>query len=130
MHIKCSKGSFNVIESSTCISENIVYGIICKRCHIIYIGETDRLLAEYIRSIRNNFSGFPVAQRFNPPSRCSLNDFYVNGIIHCYFSNANRLNIKKCIFLHSKSYLPWDLTQNFTHFSLREFYTRKWFSVV
>ena len=41
-------------ETFTCISKNIVYGIMCERCHIIYIGETVHRLAdgitEHIRS--------------------------------------------------------------------------------
>ena len=73
-------------EPFTCICKDFVYGIICKLCNIIYIGETGRLLAdritEHIRSVRNNFSGFPVAQHFNPPSHCSLNGFSLTGIIH------------------------------------------------
>ena len=84
IHEKGPNGSFNVTKTYSCISKNIVYGIICKRCNIIYIGETGCRLAdritEHIRSIRNNFSGFPVAQHFNPPSHCSLNDFSVTGI--------------------------------------------------
>ena len=88
IHIKCPKGSFNGTETSTCISRDIVNGIICKRCVIIYIGKTGCRLAdritEHILSIQNNFSGFHVAQHFNPPSHCSLNDFSVTGIIHCY----------------------------------------------
>ena len=64
IHIKGPRGSFNVTEPFTCISMNIVYGIISKRCNIIYIGETGRRLAdrftEHICSIQNNFSGFPV----------------------------------------------------------------------
>ena len=48
IHIKCLKGSFNVTEPFTCISKNIVYGIICKRYNIIYIGETGRRLADRI----------------------------------------------------------------------------------
>ena len=84
-------------ETLTFISKNIVHGNMCKRCNIIYIGETDRRLAdritEHIRSIRNNFSGFPVTQHFNPPSHCSLNDSSATGIIHCNCSNVNRLNI-------------------------------------
>ena len=59
IHKKGSRGSFNVTETSTCMSKHIVYGIICKRCNIIYIGETGCRLAdritEDIRSIRNNF---------------------------------------------------------------------------
>ena len=41
-HIEGPKGSFNVTQPFTCISPKIVYGIICKRCNIIYIGETGR----------------------------------------------------------------------------------------
>ena len=66
IHIKGPRGSFNVTQPITCIYKNIVYGIICKQCNIIYIGETGRRLAdritEHIRSTRNNFSGFPVTQ--------------------------------------------------------------------
>ena len=61
-HIKGPNGSFNVSEAFTCISMNIVYGI-CKRRHIIYIGETDCQLAdrisEHIRSIQSNFCSLP-----------------------------------------------------------------------
>ena len=88
-------------ETFTCISKDIVYGIICERCNINYIGETGRRLAdritEHIRSVRNNFPGFPVAQHFNPPSHCSLNDFSVTGIIHCNCSNVSRLSIENRI---------------------------------
>ena len=81
MHIMDSKGSFDVTETLTRISKNIVYGIICRRCIIIYIGETGYQLAdritEHIRSIRNNFSGFPATQHFSSSSHCSLNDFPV-----------------------------------------------------
>ena len=101
MHTKSPRGSFNVTEMFTCISKNIVYGIIYNRCNIIYIGETCRRLADritvHIRSIQNNFSAFPVSQHFNPLSHCSLNDFYVTGIIHCNCSNVNRLNIENRI---------------------------------
>ena len=62
IHIKGPKGPFNVTQPFTCISKNIVYGIICKRCNIIYIGETGRRLAdritEHIRSVRKNFLVF------------------------------------------------------------------------
>ena len=68
--MKGPKGSLNVTETLNCISKNIVYGIICKRRNIIYIGNTGHRLAdritEHIRSIRNNFCGFPVAQHFSP----------------------------------------------------------------
>ena len=66
IHVEGPKGSLNVTEPFTSISKNIVYGTICKRCDVLYMGETGRRLAdritEHIRSIRNNFAGFPVAQ--------------------------------------------------------------------
>ena len=106
----------------TCISKNIVYGIICKRCDIIYIGETGRRLAdritEHIRSIRKIFSGFPVAQHFNPPSHCSLNDFSVTGIIHCNCSNVNRLNIENRIIFRLGTLSPLGHSTKFDAFSL------------
>ena len=34
LHINCPKGSFNVTETFTFISKNIVYGIIYKRCNM------------------------------------------------------------------------------------------------
>ena len=127
-HIKSPKGSINVTETYTCISNNIVYGIICKRRHIIYIGETGCRLAdritEQIRSIRNNVSDFPVTQHFNPPSHCSLNDSSVTGIVHCNCSNVSRLNIENRIIFKLGTLSPltfytkfhtFSLTVNFTH---------------
>ena len=92
-HIKRPKESI-VIESSTCISKDIVHGIICKQCHIVYIVETGRRLADKITEhIRSTPPHHPMAQRFNPPSCWSLNDFAATGIIHCNSSNENQLNI-------------------------------------
>ena len=122
LHIEGPNGSINVTETSTCISENIVYGIICKRCNIIYIGETGRRLAdricEHIRSIRNTFSGFPVTQHFNPPPYCSLNGFSVARIIHCSCTNVCRLNIKKHIIFKLGTLSPLGLYTKFDTFSL------------
>ena len=121
IHIIGPKGPFNVTKPFTCISKNIVHGIICKRCNIIYIGETGRLLAdritEHIRSIQNNFSGFPVAQTFNPPSHHSLNDFSVTGIIHCNCSNESRLSIENRIIFKLGTLYPLVLSTKFDAFS-------------
>ena len=121
-HIEGPMGSFNVTQPFTCISQKIIYGIICKRCNIIYIGETGRRLAdritEHIRSIRNNFSGFPVAQHFNPPSHCSINDFSVTGIIHCNCSNVNRHNIENRIIFKLGTLSPLGLNTKFDAFSM------------
>ena len=67
-HTRGPKECFSMIETFNCICMNIVYGIICKRCDIIYMWETDCRLAdritEHIHSIRNNFYGFPVFTTF------------------------------------------------------------------
>ena len=63
----------------------------------IYIHVLADRITEYISSTQNNFYGFTVAQHFNPPSHCPLNDFYVTGIIHCNCSNVNQLNIENRI---------------------------------
>ena len=100
MHIKGPRRSFNKIETFTCISENIVYGIICKQCYVICIGETGRRLADritkHIRSMEATFLDL-CSQHFNPPSHCSLNGFSVTGITHCNYSNVNRLKIENRI---------------------------------
>ena len=110
MRIKGPKGSFNATQPITCIHKDIVYGIICKRCNIIYNGETGRRLAdritEHIRSIRNFFSVFPVAQHFIPPSHFSLNDFSVTGTIHCNSSNESRVNIENRIIFKLRTISP------------------------
>ena len=89
---------------------------------VIHIGETGCRLAdritEHIRSIQNNFSGFPVAQHFNPPSHCSLYDFSVTGIIHCNCSNVNPLNIENRIIFKLGTLSPVGLNTKFDAFSL------------
>ena len=65
----------------TCISENIVYCISCRKCpKAVYIGETGRRLADRFREHRldvlHNKGDLPVAQHFNGPSH-SLEDMRV-----------------------------------------------------
>ena len=125
IHIIGPKGSFDVTAPFTCISKNIVNDIKCRRCNVIYIGETGRRLddriTEHIRSVRNNFTGFAVAQHFNPPSRYSLDDFYVIEIIHCNSSNATQLNIENRIIFILGALSPLGLSTKLTHFLLRKF---------
>ncbi|KAJ8027330.1 hypothetical protein HOLleu_32445 [Holothuria leucospilota] len=86
---------FNVHQHFTCTSANVVYVLVCKRCHILYVGETKRRLAdrvtEHLRSIKQNLPGFPVATHFNPPSTCLIRDLMVSAAISCRGSYHDRL---------------------------------------
>ena len=63
------KSSFAIKEAFNCRTTGLVYGISCRRCPAIYIGETGRTLGqrfgEHLRSIEKNLPGFPVAEHFN-----------------------------------------------------------------
>ena len=77
------KKSYTIRGHFTCQSETVVYCIICRRCTCIYIGKTGRRLrerfSEHLRSIRNQFPGFPVAEHFNSDTH-SLDDIMVCGL--------------------------------------------------
>ncbi|KAJ8047854.1 hypothetical protein HOLleu_06972 [Holothuria leucospilota] len=74
---------------------NVVYVLVCKRCNILYVGETKRRLAdrltEHLRSIKQNLPGFPVVTHFNAPSTCSIRDLMVSAAISCRGSDHDRL---------------------------------------
>ncbi|GFS26342.1 hypothetical protein ElyMa_005210700 [Elysia marginata] len=48
---------FTFADSFTCTSRNLIYAIVCKRCDMVYIGETGRNLAtrfsEHLRDVQN-----------------------------------------------------------------------------
>jgi len=48
-------GTYSVKDHFTCVSHNVVYAIICKKCKLIYIGETQRRLADRITEHINVF---------------------------------------------------------------------------
>ena len=83
--------TFTIRDHFTCMSENLVYCISCRRCSHIYIGETGRSLrsriGEHLRSVGNNTCGFPVAQHFNSAGH-SITD--VRGMRLCRGSNILR----------------------------------------
>ena len=59
--------TFTLRNGFTCISENLIYAIKCKKCLMVYVGETYRRLgdrfAEHIRSVRNG-GDCPVGRHF------------------------------------------------------------------
>ncbi|KAJ8048233.1 hypothetical protein HOLleu_00467 [Holothuria leucospilota] len=70
LQIEGPRKSFQINDHFTCTAANLVYIIACKRCKLLYIGETKRRLAdritEHLRSIRLHLAGFPIATISNP----------------------------------------------------------------
>ena len=74
-------GHIKITGHFTCISENIIHCISCRKCpKAVYIGEKGRRLADRFREHRldvlHNKGDLPVAQHFNGPSH-SLEDMRV-----------------------------------------------------
>ena len=66
-------GHIKITGHFTCISENIIYCISCRKCpKAVYIRETGRRMADRFREHRldvlHNKGDLPVAQHFNGPS--------------------------------------------------------------
>ena len=74
-------GHIKITGHFSCISENIIYCISCRKCpKAVYIGETGCRLADRFREhcldVLHNKRDLPVAQHFNGPSH-SLEDMRV-----------------------------------------------------
>jgi len=52
--VKGSKGSQEINQRFDCHSECIIYAIICAKCKLVYIGETEKKLHERFRRHLNN----------------------------------------------------------------------------
>ena len=95
----------------------IVYVIICSRCNILYVGETQRRLAdrftEHLRSINKNFQGFPVARHFNPPSRCTIDDIRVTGAIKARGTSKDRITAEHRLIFKLGTIQPAGLNSKF-----------------
>ncbi|GFR70465.1 hypothetical protein ElyMa_003787100 [Elysia marginata] len=65
--INTPRGVFTIADSFTCTSRNLIYAIVCKRCDMVYIGETGRNLAtrcsEHLRDVQNG-AHKPVSLHF------------------------------------------------------------------
>ena len=83
-------GPFNTFEirkSFSCVSQNIVYCIICTKCSILYVGETGRRLGdrfiEHLSDIRlKRIVKSEVAKHFNYIHH-SIQDVSVCGLLYC-----------------------------------------------
>lgn len=93
-------GSYSITKSFTCTSTNIIYGIICLKCGILYIGETGRQLKErireHLRDVKKNTMNKEVAIHFNQSGH-SIQDLGVFGIQYFLNQNKRRLEESKLI---------------------------------
>ena len=117
LQIQGPRKSFRVNDHFTCISTNVVYIIACKRCKLLYIGETKRRLAdrvaEHLRSIRLHLPGFPIATHFNPPSPCNISDFAVTGALLCKGNDFDRLKSENRLIFELGTLSPDGLNVKF-----------------
>ena len=118
-NIRGPKSTFTIRDHFTCVSENLVYCISCRRCSHIYIGETGRSLrcriGEHLRSIRNNTPGFPVAQHFNSAGH-SITDVQVRGMRLCRGPNILRKQMEMKLIFQLGTVQPHGLNINFKYF--------------
>ena len=102
----------------TCMSENLVYCISCRRCSHIYIGETGQSLrsgiGEHLQSIHNNNPGFPMAQHFNSAGH-SITDVQVRGMHLCRGSNFLRKQLEMRLIFQLGTVQPDGLNINFKY---------------
>ena len=115
--LQSPKRLYTIRDHFTCLSVNVVYSIICRRCGCLYIGETGRRLrerfGEHLRSIRNNSPGFPVAEHFNSASH-SLNDIMICGLKRCSGDNTRRKKQEMRLIFELGTLKPNGLNINFS----------------
>ena len=97
------KSHFDIQDSFSCLSRNLIYSIICKRCDMKYIGETGRRLAdrfaEHLRDITNHRDS-PLANHFNSPSHHGSSDVSVIGLLRCYTGDRQRQYLEYRLIFH------------------------------
>ena len=116
--IQGPKSTFTIRDHFTCMSENLVYCISCRRCSHIYIGETGRSLCsrsgEHLRSIRNNTPRFPMAQHFNSAGH-SITDVQVRVMRLCLGCNILRKQLEMRLIFQLGTVQPDGLNINFKY---------------
>ena len=116
-NVQGPKSVYTIRDRFTCQSENVVYCIVCRRCSVLYIGETGRRLrerfSEHLRSIRNHSPGFPVAEHFNSASH-SLDDITVCGLKQCSGGDTSRKQQEMRLIFEIGSLRPTGLNTNFS----------------
>ena len=97
-----SKQSFSISDSMNCSTKNICYIIMCKKCHILYVGETSRQLKDRLndhRSAIKRKSKTAISIHFNDVFHNAdhltiMPIEFVNGS-QCYRQNREQFWIKE-----------------------------------
>lgn len=105
-------GNFSVRQHFTCVDTKLVYAIHCTKCDDIYIGETERKLAERFREHlylvnKQQVQKSTVAQHFNLPQH-SYTDMEVLGLCHVT-DNAYRKIVEKRLIKRIGTLIPLGL---------------------
>lgn len=86
--------TYPILHRLTCDTQGAIYLIVCKRCHIRYVGETSRCLKErmkeHISHICNKYPT-PVSSHFS--SACDLSDFSFTSLEHA--SNNKKRKVRE-----------------------------------
>ena len=81
--VKGPKGTVFINQQFSCTSTNVIYAIICKRCNMLYIGETKNKLSVrfsgHLRTIKKR-ENMPVANHFNTNGH-ALDDISITVIM-------------------------------------------------
>jgi hypothetical protein len=113
------KGSFEVRAGFSCVSRNLIYTIVCLRCHKKYIGETGRRLGdrfrEHIYDISRHSSS-PVAVHFNAHDHEGIADIRVTGLLSCSSDDRNRLSLENRMIFRLGTLSPLGLNVNHNFF--------------
>ena len=65
INLKYSNISLNFLSISNCQTKNIIYIIICLRCHIFYIGETEKSLSFRMSQHINHINKFKCFKKYH-----------------------------------------------------------------
>ena len=75
--------TFQLKDGFTCITENVVYAIRCRRCLMVYVGETYRRLGDRFVEHKNSVTkdtDCPVGEHFQGSNHC-IQDMQVTALL-------------------------------------------------
>ena len=107
--VKMARGTFRVTGSFTCTSSNLIYAIVCKRCDLVYIGETGRTLStRYCEHLKDVAVGAPkpIPQHFCSPGHQSTSDTEVLGLRLRRGGVRSRFNFEQSLIFEMSNLSP------------------------